>query len=141
MNFLGTGTVSLTPAAGRVRAWTDRVLHIQQRATSRSEGAHRTIKSGLDGRGDLAQFVHPIELLVLRRHRENAAETEKQRALSATELVLASSEPTVFRPSDIDTGPYRTMGQSLHVIRKAADGYKQLVQLPRLLNQMHRSFP
>lgn len=46
------------------------------------------------------QVVHRIELLVLRQNREEAAETDRQKAIRATEL-FRSNHGSV-RPSDIN---------------------------------------
>lgn len=81
-------------------AWTDQVLHLEQRATPCSEGAHHVVKSALDSHGNLSQVVHRIELLVLRQNREEAAETDQQKAIRATEL-FRSNHGSV-RPSDIN---------------------------------------
>lgn len=113
-------------------AWTNHILHLQQRATSRSEGAHYKIKSILDGHNDLSGLVHRIELLIQRQHREDAVETERQLSTRDVELSRSCFIPGVGRPSDINTPLFRDLWGhvSLYAIRQVKDRYHGIKQLP-----------
>lgn len=64
-----------------VHAWTDKYLHLGELASSRSEGAHYTIKSWIKtSTGDLQVVVDRIELALEKQHRDicNALAIERQ---------------------------------------------------------------
>jgi hypothetical protein len=118
-------------------AWSDNILHLQQRATSRGEGAHHKIKSILDGHNDLSSLIHRIQLLIRRQHREDAVETERQRSTRDVELSRSCDSLRAERPSDINITLFRDLWGyvSLYAIRQAKDRYHEIRQLPGPLLQ------
>lgn len=123
-------------------AWTGSILHLQQRATSRSEGAHYKIKSILDGHNDLTLLVHRIQLLIQRQHREETVETERQRANRDTELFCSSDNYTSERASDINISLFRDLWGhvSLYAIRQANDQYSEFRRCPGPLQKCSQTF-
>jgi hypothetical protein len=76
----GLNTVKAGPVPGQIRFFT------LNKELLLAEGAHRVTKSALDGHGNLPQIIRQAALLVLRQSREEAAETDRQKVLRATEL-------------------------------------------------------